>query len=89
MVKTEEVGLALLSDKLPEFYVPGLDEKKQVLTWLGIDSKFIRSFDGLLLEVRDFQEISSSKDFSIVEVNVTKKYLPGLSCSPKGFFRNH
>lgn len=86
MVKTEEVGLALLLDKLPKFYVPDLNEKHQVLNWLGIDSKFIRAFDGLLLEVRDFQEISGSKDFSLIEVKVTKKYLPDLSRSPKGFF---
>ena len=44
-------AFALLRGQIPRFYVPSLDERKQVLSWLGMSSKFVRSFDALQLDV--------------------------------------
>jgi len=82
----EERGISVLVEHLPGFYVPNLIEKKQVLSWLGIDSKFVRSFDGLQMNVESFQEIRQPSDFSLLEMKVTEKHLPELSETPKGFF---
>lgn len=44
---------------------------------------YLRSFDLIELKVDDFADIQSSKDFVLIEVKVTGKFLPNF---PRGFF---
>ena len=67
----EERAFALLRGRIPRFYVPSLNERKQVLTWLGMSSKFVRSFDALQLDVEKFEDASGLADFSLIEIKVT------------------
>ena len=84
---TEKKGFTLLSSLMPKFYVPALEEKKGILTLLGVDEKrFIRAFDGLVLEVSDFESIKTATDFYLVETKTTEKHLPNLANNPEGFF---
>ena len=82
----EEQAFALLRSRIPRFYVPNLKERKQVLTWLGMSSKFVRSFDALQLNVEKFDDASGLADFSLIEIKVTEKELPRLNEDPTGFF---
>ena len=82
----EEKGGCILTRQLPGFYVPSLIEKKRVLSWLGIDRRFVRSFDGLRLKVPTYDRVDGPDDFSLIEMKVTEKYLPDLGDHPKGFF---
>ena len=85
-IPLEEQAFDLLREKLNRFYVPNLAERKQVLSWLGISSKFVRSFDGLQLGVENFKDITGPLDFDLIEVKATQKFLPLLDSSPTGFF---
>ena len=82
----EERAFELLRGRISRFYVPSLDERKQVLKWLGMSSKFVRSFDALLLNVDKFEDASGLADFSLIEIKVTEKELPRLGENPTGFF---
>jgi len=82
----EERAFELLRGRISKFYVPSLDERKQVLNWLGMSSKFVRSFDALQLNVDKFEDASGLADFSLIEIKVMEKELPRLSESPTGFF---
>ena len=82
----EEGAFELLRGRISKFYVPSLDERKQVLNWLGMSSKFVRSFDALQLNVDKFEDASGLADFSLIEIKVMEKELPRLSESPTGFF---
>ena len=62
--RLEEQAFELLGQQIDGFYGPDLAEKHQVLSWLGISRKFIRSFDALRLEVGQFKDISSPSDLS-------------------------
>ena len=82
----EERAFELLRGRISRFYVPNLAERKQVLNWLGMSSKFVRSFDALQLNVDKFEDASGLADFSLIEIKVMEKELPRLSESPTGFF---
>ena len=82
----EERAFELLEGRISRFYVPSLQERKQVLNWLGMSSKFVRSFDALQLEVEKFEDVSGPADFSLIEIKVTEKELPKLNENPTGFF---
>ena len=82
----EERAFELLRGRISRFYVPSLDERKQVLNWLGMSSKFVRSFDALQLNVDKFEDATGLADFSLIEIKVTEKELPRLSENPTGFF---
>ena len=82
----EERAFELLRGRISKFYVPSLDERKQVLNWLGMSSKSVRSFDALQLNVDKFEGASGLADFSLIEIKVTEKEFPRLSESPTGFF---
>lgn len=81
----EERAFELLRGRISRFYVPNLAERKQVLNWLGMSSKFVRSFDALQLNVDKFEDASGLADYSLIEIKVTEKELPRLSESPRGF----
>ena len=84
--KLEELAFVFLRERIPGFYVPSLKERKQVLTWLGMSSKFVRSFDALQLNVENFEDASGLADFSLIEIKVTEKELPRLNDDPHGVF---
>ena len=84
--KLEERAFALLRDRRPRFYVPSLKERKQIISWLGMSSKFVGSFDALQLNVEEFADASGLADFSLMEIKVTEKELPNLNEDPTGFF---
>ena len=82
----EEQAFGLLRDRLPGFYLPDRDEKRQVRSWLNISDHFRSAFDALLLKVEGFKQIQSPSDFTMVEIKVTRKFLPNLANDPRGFF---
>ena len=81
--KTERKGFDILEEKLPNFYVPSLEEKKFILDLLGIDHRYSRTFDGILLKVDSVDKIKNFKDFTMIEVKTTKQVLDDF---PSKFF---
>ena len=55
-------------------------------SWLNISDHFRSAFDALLLKVEGFKQIQSPSDFTMVEIKVTRKFLPNLANDPRGFF---
>ena len=82
----EESAFAVLSNLLPGFYVPDREQKRQVRDQLNISHHLRSAFDALLLKVASFGNITSPSDFVLVEIKVTRKYLPDLPEDPHGFF---
>ena len=82
----EESAFAVLRKQLPGFYVPDTEQKRSVRAHLSIADHFRSAFDALLLKVETFEEIRSPYDFVLVEIKVTRKYLPDLAKDPAGFF---
>ena len=82
----EESAFAVLSNLLPGFYVPDREQKRQVRDQLNISHHLRCAFDALLLKVASFGNITSPSDFVLVEIKVTRKYLPDLHKDPAGFF---
>jgi len=80
---TERGGLGFLLRQNKAFHVPSLEEKRHVLSLLGQDLKYTRSFDVLRLKVSSFERIRGKNDFELIEVKVTRKKLAEF---PKGFF---
>lgn len=76
-------GLAYLSNVIPGFHVPQSQEKDRLLELLGISRGFKQTFDAIQLKVGGFSAVRSAKDFDLIEVKTTDKYLPSL---PEGFF---
>ena len=82
--KTEKKGIEILKNNFQNFLVPTKEQKIHILNLMGINRKrFIRTFDGLLLKVKTFEDIRSHKDFEFIEVKNTKKSLENF---PNGFF---
>lgn len=73
----------MLKKEMPGFYVPTKDEKKKLLQIMGISKGFINTFDAIRLGVPSFAEVESAKDFDLLEIKNSEKYLPHL---PRGFF---
>lgn len=76
-------GLQLLKKEMPGFYVPTKDEKKKLLQIMGISKRFINTFDAVRLNVLTFTMVENAKDFDLLEIKNSDKYLPTL---PQGFF---
>ena len=53
---------------------------------LNIADHFRSAFDALVLNVESFEQIRGPTDFKLVEIKVTRKYLPDLPEDPHGFF---
>ena len=53
---------------------------------LNIADHFRSAFDALVLNVESFEQIQDPTDFKLVEIKVTRKYLPDLPEDPHGFF---
>lgn len=81
--KRQDSALIYLKEVLPGFYIPTGDEKLEILSLLGISRGFKQTFDAIRLKVSSFNGVKSAKDFDLLEVKATDKYLPSL---PSGFF---
>lgn len=81
--RREKRGLEFLAEAIPGFYVPTSAEKDKLLELLGISRSFKQTFDAIRLAVRKFSDVQSAKDFDLIEIKTTDKYLPNL---PEGFF---
>lgn len=72
-LKTEKEGIQILKEKIPEFYVPNKEERKQIYEVLDIDyRKYSRSVDGLILHVPSISDVKSQYDVTLVEIKTTK-----------------
>lgn len=86
---TEKQGIRYLLDNYVGFYQIDLDTKKKLLDLLGLDRRFVRSFD--LIYIAELNNVKLNKntlhtyieDIIFIELKTTKKYLPD---NPKGFF---
>jgi len=74
-LKTEKEGIRiLLDDPDLNFYIPDSSEKKIILKLMGINQKrFMKTFDGLILKVDNFDDIKSINDFDMIEMKSTKR----------------
>jgi hypothetical protein len=81
--KRQGSSLEYLRNALPGFYVPTGAEKLEVLSLLGVSKGFKQTFDALRLHVASFADVRSAKDFDLLEIKATDKFLPSL---PNGFF---
>lgn len=79
----QQNGFDLLKAKLSGFYVPQPSEKDLLLELLGISKSFKQTFDAIRLHVPCFSAVQSARDFDLIELKTTDKYLPNL---PQGFF---
>ena len=83
-LKTEKKGIDLIQENIPNFIVPILKQKHEILDIMGINRKrFIRTFDGILLHVDKFDDIETHRDFDLIEIKNTKRKLDNF---PSGFF---
>ena len=82
-LQTEKDAHGFLTGAMPGFYVPTLDEKRAMLSILGVSARFTRAFDGIRMHKPTFAEISTAADFDLLETKTTAKHLPGF---PRGFF---
>ena len=81
--KREKRGFEMLAKKIPGFYVPSSAEKDNLLRILGISPRYKKTFDAIRLAVPKYSDVTSAKDFDLVELKTTDKCLPDL---PRGFF---
>lgn len=86
---TEKEGINYLIENASGFFKIDLVTKKELLDLLGIEHRFLQSFDlvyvpGLLGKAIPTDFIQTYlEDIILVELKTTKKYLPE---NPKGFF---
>lgn len=82
-LNTEEQAHRFLAEAMPGFYVPSLEQKRDLLAILGVSRRFTRAFDGIRVHKPSFADIRTAADFDLLEIKTTAKHLPGF---PKGFF---
>jgi len=71
-LKTEKKGITILRSLLKGFMVPDTDQRRFLYEILDIDyRKYSRSIDGVILNVPSFEDVSSDKDFTLVEIKTT------------------
>ena len=84
-LKTEKEGIIILKSLVDGFMVPDTDQRRFLYEILNIDyKKYSRSIDGVILHVFSFQEVSSAKDFTLVEIKTTNA--AGVKELPYGVF---
>ena len=84
-LKTEKEGITILRSLLEGFMVPDTDQRRFLYEILNIDyKKYSRSIDGIILHVSSFQEVSSAKDFTLIEIKTTNA--AGVKELPYGVF---
>ena len=71
-LRTEKDGIIILRSLVEGFMVPDTDQRRYLYKIVDIDyRKYSRSIDGIILHVSSFEEVSSSKDFTFVEIKTT------------------
>lgn len=86
---TEKEGVNYLIENHTGFFRIDLVTKKELLTLLKIDHRFLQAFDLIYVPEMAGKVVNSSfvqtylEDIILVELKTTKKYLPE---NPKGFF---
>jgi len=72
-LKTEKEGIKILKKLNSKFTVPSTEERKIIYQKFGIDySKYLRSIDGLILNVDSIDQIKTHDDFQFIEIKTTK-----------------
>ena len=71
-LRTEKDGIVILRSLVKGFMVPDTEQRRHFYKIVDIDyKKYSRSIDGIILHVPSFEEVSSSKDFTFVEIKTT------------------
>ena len=71
-LNTEKKGITILRSLVKGFMVPNTDQRRHLYQILDIDyRKYSRSIDGVILHVPSFEDVSSDKDFTLVEIKTT------------------
>ncbi len=85
--KTEKQAIDHLLEHNKQFLLPTKEGRKQIVTALGLDKKYSRTFDLFMLpgHTNEDQEITveEAREIILIELKTTQKYLPN---NPKGFF---
>jgi hypothetical protein len=85
--KSEKEALTFLIESDNNFLNPGKESRKIILDMLGIDKKFVRAFDLILIpghsNLEKVIQLNKVEDIILVELKTTKKKLVNL---PRGFF---
>lgn len=85
--KTEKEGLAYLLAADTRFINPSKESRRVILDALGLDKKYARAFDLLMVEghanTEDEIAFDRPEAMTLIELKTTKKMLPA---NPKGFF---
>ena len=72
-LKTEKDGITVLKSHLSNFFIPTKEQKMILYEIAGIEyGKYLKSIDGVISNVADFDEIKSTKDFVFVEIKTTR-----------------
>jgi len=72
-LKTEKEGIQILKEKISNFHIPNLEERKFIYKVLDIDyKKYSRSVDGIILNVPNIFDVNTAKDVTLVEIKTTK-----------------
>lgn len=85
--KTEKQAIDYLMEANSDFLLPTKESRKYILEALGLDKKYIRTFDLFMMpnitNLKSEVTINNVQEIVLVELKTTQKYLPE---SPKGFF---
>ena len=87
--KTEKEGVRYLLENHTGFYEATKESKKEILSLLNLESRFVQSFDLIYIPDLKVEKLDSEHlkihldDIILVELKTTKKFLPN---NPKGFF---
>jgi len=84
---TEKAGIQFLIESDKNFINPDKESRKVIMELMGIDAKYSRAFDMILVEghnnLQEIIELKQTDKITLIELKTTKKKLPEL---PKGFF---
>jgi iron only hydrogenase large subunit-like protein len=84
---SEKEAVQFLIDSDKNFINPDKDSRKLIMELLGIEKKFIRAFDLVLIpghtNIEKVIELNQSSEIILVELKTTKKKLLN---NPRGFF---
>ena len=83
--RTEKAAIDYLLAADPRLWLPSKDSRKHILAELGLDTKFARAFDMVLVEGEIVRGIRAScrrrRQNRLVELKTTRKRLPDI---PRG-----
>lgn len=84
---SEKEGIQFLIDSNKNFINPDKESRKIIMNIMGIEKKYSRAFDLLLIpghtNLERVIDLKSTNDITLIELKTTKKKLPN---NPRGFF---